>query len=215
MRNRLATPPLRRPSGVGDQLTPTPPRRAYRPQRPSSPLVSDAEDQPGRTQGTTACRSARRLSPFGPLRRRSRWPACLPSDSRLTSHHGGTPVRVSVVEAVRAARSRRERLRADLTVADLLLLLQHPIGEAAEYTREVAPEVWRRVMMIALDGLRPTGGDPPRCPSPTRRGAGRLLNARLGPATPPLIARRLGYPLDSASPLPRPRSSSISTSNAS
>ncbi len=45
-------------------------------------------------------------------------------------------------------------VRADLVVADLLLL-QHAIGEVADYTREVAPEVWRRTLVIALDGLRP------------------------------------------------------------
>jgi AcrR family transcriptional regulator len=59
-----------------------------------------------------------------------------------------------VVQAVLLRAQRAGVVREDLTVADLLLL-QHAIGEAAEYTREVAPEVWRRTMWIALDGLRP------------------------------------------------------------
>lgn len=59
-----------------------------------------------------------------------------------------------VVEAVLDRAQHAGVVREDLTVADLLML-QHAIGEAAEYTREVAPEVWRRIMVIALDGLRP------------------------------------------------------------
>jgi AcrR family transcriptional regulator len=45
-------------------------------------------------------------------------------------------------------------VRDDLAISDLLLL-QHAIGEVADYTREVSPEVWRRTLAIALDGLRP------------------------------------------------------------
>jgi AcrR family transcriptional regulator len=45
-------------------------------------------------------------------------------------------------------------LREDLAVSDLVLL-QHAIGEVADYSREAAPEVWRRMLVIALDGLRP------------------------------------------------------------
>jgi AcrR family transcriptional regulator len=56
-------------------------------------------------------------------------------------------------------------VRDDIIVSDLLLL-QHAIGEAAEYTREVAPEVWRRVMSIALDGLRPDRRRPSPMPVP-------------------------------------------------
>jgi hypothetical protein len=36
-----------------------------------------------------------------------------------------------------------------------VLLLQHAIGEVADYTHDVAPEAWRRIMCIALDRLRP------------------------------------------------------------
>jgi len=56
-------------------------------------------------------------------------------------------------------------VREDLAVSDLLLL-QHAIGEAAEYTREVAPEAWRRTMSIMLDGLRPDRRRPSPMPAP-------------------------------------------------
>ena len=60
------------------------------------------------------------------------------------------PVVVAILDRAQEAGVVRE----DLAISDLLLL-QHAIGEAAEYTREVAPEAWRRIMTIALDGLRP------------------------------------------------------------
>jgi hypothetical protein len=56
-------------------------------------------------------------------------------------------------------------VRGDIAVSDLLLL-QHAIGEAAQYTREAAPEAWRRVMSIALDGLRPDRRRPGPMPVP-------------------------------------------------
>jgi len=56
-------------------------------------------------------------------------------------------------------------VRGDIAVSDLLLL-QHAVGEAADYTREVAPEAWRRVMLIALDGLRPDRRRPSPMPVP-------------------------------------------------
>jgi AcrR family transcriptional regulator len=70
-----------------------------------------------------------------------------------------------VVEAVLDRAQQAGVVREDLTVADLLML-QHAIGEAAEYTREVAPEVWRRIMVIALDGLRPDRRRPSPMPVP-------------------------------------------------
>src|SRR5664280_2965729 len=45
-RDRLGVPPQRHPSGVGDPLTRTPPRRACRPQTPLSPLVAHAHRGP-------------------------------------------------------------------------------------------------------------------------------------------------------------------------
>ena len=44
--------------------------------------------------------------------------------------------------------------------------LQHAVGESADYTREVSPEAWRRIMLIALDGLRPDRRRPSPMPVP-------------------------------------------------
>jgi AcrR family transcriptional regulator len=70
-----------------------------------------------------------------------------------------------IVEALVGRAQQAGVVREDLTVADLLLL-QHAMGEVAEYTRDVAPEVWRRVMLIALDGLRPDRRRPSPMPVP-------------------------------------------------
>ncbi len=59
-----------------------------------------------------------------------------------------------IVEAVLERAQDAGVVREDFAVSDLLLL-QHAVNEAAAYTHEVAPEAWRRVLCIALDGLRP------------------------------------------------------------
>jgi AcrR family transcriptional regulator len=59
-----------------------------------------------------------------------------------------------VAEAVLGRAQQAGVVRNDLTVADMMLL-QHAVGEVADYTREISPEVWRRTMSIMLDGLRP------------------------------------------------------------
>jgi AcrR family transcriptional regulator len=70
-----------------------------------------------------------------------------------------------IVEAIVERAQRAGVVREDIAVSDLLLL-QHAIGEAAEYTREVAPDVWRRMLVIALDGLRPDRRRPSPMPVP-------------------------------------------------
>lgn len=45
-------------------------------------------------------------------------------------------------------------VRADLAVSDLPLT-QFAIGALRDHTRDEAPELWRRLMTIVLDGLRP------------------------------------------------------------
>jgi len=70
-----------------------------------------------------------------------------------------------IVEEVLDRARRAGVVREDLAVSDLLLL-QHAIGEAAAYTHEVSPEAWRRVMCIALDGLRPDRRRPSPMPAP-------------------------------------------------
>ncbi len=70
-----------------------------------------------------------------------------------------------VVAAVLERAQQAGVVRDDVVVADLLLL-QHGIGEVADYTREAAPEVWRRTLTIALDGLRPDRRRPSPMPVP-------------------------------------------------
>jgi AcrR family transcriptional regulator len=70
-----------------------------------------------------------------------------------------------VVEAILARAQDAGVVRDDIAVSDLMLL-QHAIGEAADYTREAAPEAWRRLMAIALDGLRPDRRRPSAMPVP-------------------------------------------------
>jgi AcrR family transcriptional regulator len=70
-----------------------------------------------------------------------------------------------VVDAILDRAREAGVVRDDLDISDLLLL-QHAIGEAAEYTHEVAPEAWRRILCIALDGLRPDRRRPSPMPVP-------------------------------------------------
>ncbi|MEA2313644.1 MAG: hypothetical protein QOI03_336 [Solirubrobacteraceae bacterium] len=70
-----------------------------------------------------------------------------------------------VVAAILGRAQQAGVVREDLAISDLLLL-QHGIGEAAAYTREAAPEAWRRMMLIALDGLRPDRRRPSPMPVP-------------------------------------------------
>jgi len=70
-----------------------------------------------------------------------------------------------IVEAILDRARRAGVVREDLAVSDLLLL-QHAIGEAAAYTHDIAPEAWRRIMCIALDGLRPDRRRPSPMPVP-------------------------------------------------
>ena len=70
-----------------------------------------------------------------------------------------------IVEALLDRAQRAGAVREDFVVSDLLLL-QHAVSEAAAYTHEVAPEAWRRVLVIALDGLRPDRRRPTQMPVP-------------------------------------------------
>jgi len=70
-----------------------------------------------------------------------------------------------VVEAILVRAQQAGVVRDDLTITDLPLL-QHAIAEVADYTREVSPQAWRRIMLIALDGLRPDRRRPSPMPVP-------------------------------------------------
>lgn len=56
-------------------------------------------------------------------------------------------------------------VRQDVELPDLPLM-QFALGAMADYTREVAPETWRRLFTLVLDGLRATGPD--ATPMPVR-----------------------------------------------
>jgi hypothetical protein len=74
-----------------------------------------------------------------------------------TAHARIEQAREQIRPIVTALLSRAQQagvVREDIGVPDLMLL-QHAVGESADYTREVAPEAWRRLLSIALDGLRP------------------------------------------------------------
>ncbi len=70
-----------------------------------------------------------------------------------------------LIESILRRAQRAGAVREDIGVSDLVLL-QHAIAEAGEYARDVAPEAWRRVMLIVLDGLRPDRRRPSRMPAP-------------------------------------------------
>jgi AcrR family transcriptional regulator len=55
-------------------------------------------------------------------------------------------------------------LRADVSVSDVPLV-QLMVGAVADYTRDVDPDVWRRLLTVVLDGLRADGH--PRSPMPS------------------------------------------------
>jgi AcrR family transcriptional regulator len=59
-----------------------------------------------------------------------------------------------IVEALLERAQKVGVVRDDLELSDLVLI-QHGIGEIAAYTRDSSPEVWRRALVIALDGMRP------------------------------------------------------------
>jgi AcrR family transcriptional regulator len=88
--------------------------------------------------------------------------------SSTTAHARIEQGRLQIQPVVKAVLERAQRagaVREDLDLSDLLLL-QHAIGEAADYTHEAAPDVWRRILCIAMDGLRPDRRRPSPMPVP-------------------------------------------------
>jgi len=77
-------------------------------------------------------------------------------------------------EMVRRAQAAGE-LRGDVTARDLGLL-HFMLGALADYTREVAPDVWRRFLGIVVDGLRT------RRDAPSPLAAGPLDHEQFGAA---------------------------------
>jgi AcrR family transcriptional regulator len=62
-------------------------------------------------------------------------------------------------------------LRADVDVTDMPML-QVMIGASVDYTRDVDPEVWRRMFTLVLDGLRAPAADATPMPAPPLDEAG-------------------------------------------
>ena len=58
-----------------------------------------------------------------------------------------------------------EAIRADVTVADIFLLLCAPV-HVVENLTDPPPDLWRRYLAIIFDGLRPAGASPLPQPAP-------------------------------------------------
>lgn len=72
-----------------------------------------------------------------------------------------SPVVDELVDRAQAAGA----LRADVAASDLALL-QFMLGAVIDYTHEVDPEAWRRMLAIVLDGLRTDRDGPSSLPRP-------------------------------------------------
>jgi AcrR family transcriptional regulator len=88
--------------------------------------------------------------------------------------HAREEIEPLVAELLNRARA-AGAIREDLDVHDLILL-QHAIGEVADYTREADPQVWRRMLVIVLDGLRPDRRRPSRMPCSALDDAGLVCS---------------------------------------
>lgn len=75
------------------------------------------------------------------------------------------------------------QVRADLSPTDLPIL-QFMVGTAIDYTRDIDPELWRRLHVIVLDGLRPQRDAPTALPVPAL-GFPELARAMSGWRPPP------------------------------
>jgi AcrR family transcriptional regulator len=56
-------------------------------------------------------------------------------------------------------------VRPDVAASDLALI-QFMLGAVIDFTHDVAPETWRRILAIVLDGLRPRRDAPTPLPAP-------------------------------------------------
>jgi AcrR family transcriptional regulator len=68
-----------------------------------------------------------------------------------------------LVEEVVARAKAAGVLRQDVTTTDFALV-QMSMGAVVDYTRDVSPEIWRRLLVLALDGLRPSRTAPSELP---------------------------------------------------
>lgn len=73
-------------------------------------------------------------------------------------------MRPKVAELVRRAQASGE-LRSDLETLDVPTI-QIMVASVMEFTGQVAPDVWRRMLQIVLDGLRSSRAEPSELPAP-------------------------------------------------
>ena len=74
-------------------------------------------------------------------------------------------------------------VRPDVAASDLALI-QFMLGAVIDFTHDVAPETWRRILAIVLDGLRPRRDAPTPLPAPAldERQLDRAMDAWRNPA---------------------------------
>ena len=91
-------------------------------------------------------------------------------------------LRPKVAELVRRAQERGE-LRADIATLDVPVI-QMMIATVMDFTADVAPETWRRMLQIVIDGLHAGRGGAERAagaaarPGSVRAGDGGLAGTR-------------------------------------
>jgi hypothetical protein len=92
----------------------------------------------------------------------------------LSTAHGQNRVRharARIGPAVRALVERAQaqgELRPDVLAPDIALV-QFMVGAIVDYTHDVDPDVWRRLLAIVLDGLRTRRDAPSPLPTPALR----------------------------------------------
>jgi AcrR family transcriptional regulator len=70
-----------------------------------------------------------------------------------------------IVDDLRARACEAGDLRPDVAASDLALI-QFLLGAVIDFTHDVAPDTWRRMLAIVLDGLRPSRAAPSPLPAP-------------------------------------------------
>jgi AcrR family transcriptional regulator len=86
--------------------------------------------------------------------------------SRGHAHHTRAREQIAPrLEQVVARAQAAGALRPDVAVSDFALL-QMTLGALIDYTRDVQPDAWRRLLGIVLDGLRAQPGSPTELPIP-------------------------------------------------
>jgi AcrR family transcriptional regulator len=70
-----------------------------------------------------------------------------------------------IVDELLARACEAREVRRDVAASDLALI-QFMLGAVIDFTHDVAPETWRRMLAIVLDGLRPSRDAPSPLPAP-------------------------------------------------